>query len=590
MEESLNKLKNFSSRLEKLFGLTRQAAEAFDPELARVCFDKNENRLGWTGAGLGWIFNNIGAVEDVLRDAQLIRENFKYVVFCGMGGSGLSVQLVKTVFGEKYTKIYSLRTTDPKAIKEILDEMILLEGSLGKALLRTLIIPISKSGKTEETLSHKKYFEKLYSKQGINISEHMWVLTDRGSPMDTGAYTQREIQLNKRSDIGGRFTSPTTNIFLLPLAIAAPERVWAILEEARNANKITDAKADVYLRLGAFLYQMAAKLGRDKLTMFVPEQIKDLSPWAEQLIEESLGKDGKGITLFYAEGLDQGQLKPPIGNDRVFLRINLAGKKTLDELWVYLVKEGYPVFEIDIPGINSIGALMLGLQKAVAAIGYLWSICFVDQPAVEGYKNATKEVMSSLKEGEKVSVPDNWGFVSSGDVKLYYEPLVEAGVLQKDWLKEFFRKNNVKDPGEALGNLLKCLITRPDFEALEIASYAKVQKEFKGALEKFRYELFTKFLKMPSKLGEGPDKNHSYHQNIEAGRNMFFSVYFMPLLFEQPECLSYDDNLIRAQAIGTVQSMIKNKRKVTLITYNPLKEKEIDQMLSEAAGYFIEGY
>ena len=36
---------------------------------------------------------------------------------------------------------------------------------------------------------------------------------------------------------------------------------------------------------------------------------------------------------------------------------------------------------------------MLGLQRAVAAIGYLWDICFVDQPAVEGYKKATKEVM-----------------------------------------------------------------------------------------------------------------------------------------------------------------------------------------------------
>ena len=46
---------------------------------------------------------------------------------------------------------------------------------------------------------------------------------------------------------------------------------------------------------------------------------------------------------------------------------------------------------------------MLGLQRAVATVGYLWDICFVDQPAVEGYKAETRKVIAALKEGDKVN-------------------------------------------------------------------------------------------------------------------------------------------------------------------------------------------
>ena len=72
---------------------------------------------------------------------------------------------------------------------------------------------------------------------------------------------------------------------------------------------------------------------------------------------------------------------------------------------------------------------------------------------------------------------------------------------------------------------------------------------FKIFLEEARYNLFTQGLKLPTKLGEGPDKNHSYHQNIEAGKDMWFSTYFLADKIEQPEALAFDPNLLKAQAI-----------------------------------------
>jgi hypothetical protein len=93
-------------------------------------------------------------------------------------------------------------------------------------------------------------------------------------------------------------------------------------------------------------------------------------------------------------------------------------------------------------------------------------------------------------------------------------------------------------------------------------------KDMLRILSMARKRIFTDYLKIPSKLGEGPDKNHSYQQNIEAGKDMWFSTYFMPLKVEQPEELAYDENLIKAQTIGTVNSIVNQGRKVVLIALN----------------------
>jgi len=590
-------------QMDSLYGKSFEEAGGLSidaQKMARVGFETTKdgrkiNRLGWTIENLKWLLDNPGKIEDVIDDAAWIRNNYRYVIFCGMGGSGLSVQTVKTTFGEpEKINIYSLRTTDPAVIKDILDNITKDAGSLNKALAQTLIIPISKSGTTKETVSHKEYFEALFAKKGLDIKDHMWVITDDGFPMDTGDYKQREIQLNGKGDIGGRFTSPTTHIFLLPAALVAPEKVNAILDKARLMNIVGNINEDTFINMGVYLYNMASRLGKDKLTFMVPEEIKDLPMWSEQLIEESLGKDGKGISVFYGEDLSTVSLKDIEANDRIFLRINVAGKKTNDILWQYLEKNSYPVFEIDIDNIYSIGGLMLGFQRAVATIGYLWDICFVDQPAVEGYKNATREVIAGLKSGEKVQVPGDWQKVSFGKLNLYYDRLIKAGALTKEEIEsEVQRLGAAMDDAPAVYTaIIKILRQRPGFEAKEIASYGRMTDGMRTILQKARKAIFTDGLKIPSKLGEGPDKNHSYQQNIEAGKDMWFSTYFMPLEIEQPNVLEYDENLIRAQTIGTVNSIVKGGRKVALITFDSTikdAEKDLSDFFEKVSSYLRPG-
>ncbi|MCX5715043.1 MAG: hypothetical protein NT033_09685, partial [Candidatus Omnitrophica bacterium] len=553
------------------------------PYWARIGFDGQANRLGWTAENLEWIFNHPETVENILKDAKDIRDRFKYIIFCGMGGSGLSVQVVKTTFGEKELKLYSLRTTDPAVIADILEDITDVEGSLEVGLNKALVIAISKSGKTQETVSHKKYFEGLFAKLSIDIKEHMWVITDKGSPMDTGGYLQREIQLNGKGDIGGRFTSPATVIFLLPLALVAPEKVWLILKQAKEMNAVKNVEQDIFLRLAAYLYYMAAKQGKDKITMFMPGALKEFPLWAEQLFEESLGKDGKGVTLFYGEEITVQDLKPANKNDRVFFRINLGEERVNRELWDYLLANGYPVFEINIENIDSIGGLMLGLERTVAAIAYLWDICFVDQPAVEGYKKATAEVMANLKPGEKVEVSREWRFAEFKGLKLYFSPLFDTGVVSEDELRIEVKKlgGEFSDACCVYAAIINILSRKPGFEAVELTSYGRMRSGLFKIMQETRTNIFTQLFKMPSKLGEGPDKNHSYQQNIEDGKNMFFSTYIMPLDMEQPQALEYDDNLIKAQAIGTVISMVRKLRKVVLITVYADNDSEQEENIRE---------
>ncbi|MBM3244579.1 MAG: hypothetical protein FJZ15_02140 [Candidatus Omnitrophica bacterium] len=542
---------------------------------AKIGFDtgdkKDPNRLGWTMANLEWVLNNPEKIDQVILDGTAITENYDDVIIFGMGGSGLGVEVVKTTFGEKTTRIWSIRTTDPAVIKSVLDKIAATKGgSLRNALEKTLAVVISKSGTTQETVSHLKYFEDLLDTLSIGREDHIWVVTDKGSPMDTGSYEQREIQLNAKGDIGGRFTSPTTNIFLLPMAIVAPERIKTILNRAKQMNDISDVQEDTFLKLGAYLYQMSAKYGRDKVTLIFPEEFKSLPIWMEQLFEESLGKDGKGVTLFYGEKLSPEVLKPAADSDRVFVRLNIGGRATQVEFGNYLRQNDYPVFDINVNDINDIGGLMLGFERTVATIGYLWDICFVNQPAVENYKKATRAVMAGLKPGERVNVPFEWKSAQFKALKLYYSPLLDIGAITETELAAEVKSlnadmNNAPAVMAAVINLLRS--KGKNFEAVELMSYGQMTDGMRMIFEDARSQIFTKSLGMPTKLGEGPDKNHSFHQNIEGGKDMWLSLYFMPLEIAQPEALIYDDNLLRAQTIGTAMSLKDMaKRKVMLLT------------------------
>jgi len=73
------------------------------------------------------------------------------------------------------------------------------------------------------------------------------------------------------------------------------------------------------------------------------------------------------------------------------------------------------------------------------------------------------------------------------------------------------------------------------FEQKKIEALASALKSGqKEGIEDFRFNAFTQGFKMPAKIGEAPDKLHSYQQMVQQGPNDALSMYFMPEVSEQP--------------------------------------------------------
>lgn len=547
-------------------------------------FDGKANRLGWGVRGLSQINANPEMIRQTFEDAEAIIQKYRFVIFSGMGGSGLSEQLVQTTFGEgrNGVRMYSLRTTDPAVIAAILNDIIAAEAKAGRTitmedLLKQLkVVVSSKSGTTAETNSHKDHFEKLYAQHGVDKAGHFMLVTDPGSPMETEAkdkaYDLRYIQLNQGTDIGGRFTAPTTNIFLLPLAmVLEKDRVLRMLKTAEEMNT-RGIDQDQFLQLASFLYVMQRN-SKDKVTFMLPEALRDLGLWAEQLVEESLGKEGKGIKIYYGERLSPAELNDADQSDRVFVRFNLGGVETNPEFAKFLGDHGHPVFDVALNNIDELAGVTLGLQRTVATLANLMDINFVNQPGVEDYKRETKAVLAATPAGEMVQAPADWKSAGyKGQVNVYYSTFLASEVAtEEELIAEVARLGGDMTNGAAVYAAMINLSAKNQttFKAAEIASYGRMTAGFRQVLEDFRFNAFTAGFRVPAKIGEAPDKLHSYQQMVQQGPNDALSLYFMPEVSEQPPGgVTYDINNLRAPAIGSTLALMKAGRKVIFTTFN----------------------
>src|SRR6201986_5474002 len=68
---------------------------------------------------------------------------------------------------------------------------------------------------------------------------------------------------------------------------------------------------------------LAGLEGRDKVTIFSSKKIADFGAWAEQLIAESTGKDGKGLIPIDGETIGDVAV---YGKDRFFIDIRTEGE------------------------------------------------------------------------------------------------------------------------------------------------------------------------------------------------------------------------------------------------------------------------
>jgi transaldolase/glucose-6-phosphate isomerase len=305
----------------------------------------------WTGSGegkwLGWLDEPWRMAEDVdllLQFADSVVDRVDAVVLFGMGGSSLAPEVIRRTFRQE--TFHVLDTTHPKAIRA-------LEAKLD--LSRTLFLSASKSGSTLETRSHTDYF---WERSGRN-GELFAAITDPGSELELVARDREWAAVFPgEPTIGGRY-SALSPFGMVPAALMGVD-VTVLLQRAQEmAEACRLAEGNPGLELGLSLGE-GWRDGRDKIC--IPESDAGFGLWAEQLLAESTGKQGKG--LIPAPG------EPPDGPDRQFQDVRLTGEYEL-------------------------GQEFFRWEFATAVAGHILGVNPFDQPDVQSAKDKTKEVLAA---------------------------------------------------------------------------------------------------------------------------------------------------------------------------------------------------
>ena len=329
--------------------------------------DEVTNRLGW--------LTITHRMRDVLGElkswAEEMRGEFDRFVLLGMGGSSLAPEVFKRSFGAE--NLIVLDSTEP-----------LMVASVGGPFDRTCFIVATKSGGTVETLSQYKHF----AAQVGNDPKHFVAITDPGSSLLEGNEFRRVF--TNDPDIGGRY-SALSYFGLVPAALMGID-VSAVLETAQLAVfncEQSDAEANSGLWLGAVLGELALR-GRDKLTFVVDEPLGSFGLWAEQLVAESTGKQGRGILPIADEPLVD---PSAYGEDRVFLYLRSEDSPQHEEAVAALAEAGHPTITVQFSGPEDLGRIFYFAEFATAVAGWVLEINPFDQPNVQEAKDNTNRVL-----------------------------------------------------------------------------------------------------------------------------------------------------------------------------------------------------
>ena len=345
------------------------------PDVAEI-----EDRLGWLTVSEPML-EHAGDLHAFAQEC--LADGFTDAVLLGMGGSSLGPEVIRRSFGEVpgALRLHVLDSTHPDVIRD-------LEASL--EIPSTLFIVSSKSGGTIETLSQYRYFK-------VKATPRQFVMiTDPGSPLERAAKDGglRRCFLNP-PDIGGRY-SVLSSFGLVPAALMGVS-IEALLHRCQVAEQTCahydSSRSNSGLWLGAVLGELALQ-GRDKLTFIVSEPIESFGLWAEQLVAESTGKQGRGIVPVVDEPLGS---PGDYGDDRVFVYLRNADTPSaeLDQAVDALAGAGHPTVTLATHGAADLGRIFFLAEFATAVAGWALEVNPFDQPDVQAAKDKTKQVLGS---------------------------------------------------------------------------------------------------------------------------------------------------------------------------------------------------
>jgi len=560
-------------------------------------------KLDWV-EGVARLLEDPTKLEQVETEAQEIWERgIRHIIWAGMGGSVIAVR-VFTDLGfctdqQEGIIIYPLDSTDPTALNEIMRKIAQVKNlalpteqeSSDMTFLRALLydvlmIGVSMGMTSEEPITHLTWFSDLLEQAQLPAAEHMLVMTLPGSYLDDFAHEHqvpsRPLQPDGRTGTGGRMSAPATRVFLLPAALyfagpsQAPGQMQIMLRRAwqeYNLALITEQPAaSAFVRLAAALSD-ASLDGACRLLLNMPEGWQALIPWIEQLMEESLGKGGKGILVFNDQTLNGGNsssipshrrgrciaptadvsAQDPSGT----LRVNVAvASVESEEDNTFVLYQPSLASKEPKERLAALAASFLGWQLTMALYGYLHHITFAGQPAVENYKARAR----TLRKGDPLKVTSKWkATITAGPLTLLAPQTVEMAEIPSEQIS----------PASIFARTLQQVLAASDTEAhlgyLDFTMNGELPASVVSVLDTHLHKIGNELLGVPVKLRHAPAAYHSTEQSEMDGPPYLVSLRMLMRNHEKCILGTYTETFLSAQAVSTWQAMLEQGRSCFLL-------------------------
>jgi transaldolase/glucose-6-phosphate isomerase len=522
---------------------------------------RDEDRMGqlwrrdaalWTGADearwLGWLTLADAPVDldsAATLAGELRAEGVTALLLLGMGGSSLAPEVLSRVLGaaDGSPTLHVLDSTDPAQVRRVETDL---------DLTRTLCIVSSKSGTTlEPTLLTEYFLDRMASAVGpARTGSRFLAITDPGSRLESFAAERRfRAVLHGVPTVGGRF-SALSNFGLVPAALTGVD-VWSLLGRARAMRQTCGPDVALHQNPGARLglvLGIAAKHGRDKVTLILSPAIEALAGWLEQLLAESTGKAGHGLIPVAEEQLAAPDL---YGDDRLFVVLRLEGAAEPDQTSVNaLVDAGHPVIELTLEDPLDVGGEFFRWEVATAVCGAVLGVNPFDQPDVEASKVETRELADAYERG--LPLPAEAPLATHDGLSLFADPATSARLQEQAGLEA------------RLEDLMAAHLDRlGPGDYLALLAYMDMAEANQAVLQRIRHAVRER-RGVATSVGFGPRFLHSTGQAFKGGPD---SGVFLQVTCDDPVDVPIPGRRVTfgvvkaAQALGDQRVLTQRQRR-----------------------------
>ena len=234
------------------------------------------------------LFNSFEKKYNFSFSKNLVTKCSRYrnIIIIGMGGSILGAKAIKSFFRKKDKKSFFFFDN--------LDDNLIINYKKIKNLKNSCFIIISKSGNTLEVLTNLS----LIFPKSLLKNKLIFITENKNSILQNLAKRLNAEVIEHKEFIGGRY-AVLSEVGMFPAALMGLN-----IKKFKNLKNLINNKKFISTLLYnvTYIYTLQQKKIRNSTLISFNSRLNDLCFWYQQLVGESLGKNGKGITPTVAFG------------------------------------------------------------------------------------------------------------------------------------------------------------------------------------------------------------------------------------------------------------------------------------------------